>query len=350
MAFFTREDGAQNRQTTSDKRVINRPPVLFSRTQEIISAIEKEIGCTFITYWNSYNGSVCQDDVVGLYELLGNIGKKEKIGLFIKSDGGNGQSSLRIVNLLRDYTNDLAALIPLNCVSAATMIALGANEIKMGPLAYLTAVDTSLTHSLSPIDNTNTRVSVSQNELARILKLWKEASTQNNEDSNPYKSIFDKIHPLVIGAVDRASSLSIRLCSEILSYHIDDPKKVTDISNKLNSDYPSHTYPITLREAKRVGLNATELDPKINNLLLELNELYSEMGQSAFTDYDEENYHDHQILNILESNNIQVYYQSDKDWYYRKEERRWLSMNDKSSWRKIEKKDDKLIETVVHIR
>jgi hypothetical protein len=341
MAFFGNEEGKQNRQVATDKRAINRPPVLFTETQKIIAEIEKETKCTFITYWNSYNGSVCQDDVVGLYELLGQIGKQNKICMFIKSDGGNGQAALRIVNLLRDYTSDLIAMVPLNCVSAATMVALGANEIQMGPLAYLSAVDTSLTHSLSPVDNTNNRVSVSQNELARILRLWQEASSGKAEDSNPYKSIFDKIHPLVIGAVDRASSLSIRLSSEILSYHITDPKKVTEISHKLNSDYPSHTYPITLREAQRVGLNAVALDQKINTLLIELNELYSEMGQSAFTDYDEENYHDHQILNILEAN---------KDWYYRKEERRWMSMNDKSSWRKIEKKDGKLVETVVHIR
>jgi hypothetical protein len=35
------------------------------------------------------------------------------------------------------------------------MIALGADEIHMGPLAFLTAVDTSLRHELSPTDIDN---------------------------------------------------------------------------------------------------------------------------------------------------------------------------------------------------
>jgi hypothetical protein len=239
-------------------------------------------------------------------------------------------------------------MAPLVCASAATMIALGADEIQMGPLAHLSAVDTSLTHDLSPIDKDNDRVRVSPDELSRILKLWRSES--HGEATNPYSQIFQYIHPLVIGAVDRASSLSMRLCMEILSYHLKDEKKSQAISHSLNSDYPSHGYPITSREARRIGLNATELDTDLNDLLIELNEIYSEMGQKAITDYDEQNYHDHGILNIIECKNIKLYYQNDTDWHYMMQERRWIRMNDNSSWRKMEMKAGKLTESVFHIR
>ena len=116
---------------------IKKPPILFSQTQKIISAIEKKTRGTFLAYWNSPNGSVCQNDVVGFFELLKEIGKQKQIMLFVKSDGGAGKASLRIVHLLRKYADQVTVLVPLNCVSAATMIALGANEIRMGPLAYL---------------------------------------------------------------------------------------------------------------------------------------------------------------------------------------------------------------------
>ena len=158
------------------------------------------------------------------------------------------------------------------------------------------------------------------------------------------------IHPLVIGAVDRASSLSIMLCKEILSYHMDDKQKAEEISNHLNSKYPSHSYPITYIESKKIGLNAKPLDTKISDLLVDLNELYSEMGQRAYTDYDDLNYHDNEILNILEGKNIQFYYQVDRDWHYRTEERRWVSLNDKSSWRKIEEVNGRMVQGMHHIR
>jgi hypothetical protein len=94
-----------------------------------------------------------------------------------------------------------------------------------------------------------------------------------------------------------------------------------------------------LREAQKIGLNATTMDKKLNDLLLELNRLYSEMGQKAYTDYDEMNGHDHEILNIIEGRDLQIHYQVDKDWHYRAEERRWIVLNDKSAWIKTTQKD-----------
>jgi len=63
-----------------------------------------------------------------------------------------------------------------------------------------------------------------------------------------------------------------------MSYHIDDPYKIEDISTQLNSNYPSHGYPITLKEAQKIGLQAQELGGEINTLLIELNTIYSEIG------------------------------------------------------------------------
>jgi hypothetical protein len=340
-----------NDQQNSEKRsppTIKNPPVLFDKTQQIISQIECELGEPLITYWNSTNGSICSNDVIGLYGVLQNLGKVDRLSLFIKSDGGSGQASLRMVNLLRQFVGQFNVLVPLECASAATMLALGGDKILMGPLAHLSAVDTSLTHDLSPIDRDNTRVRVSQDELQRVVRLW-QAQT-NKEASNPYASLFQYVHPLVIGAVDRSSALSTRLCVEILSYHLKNKEQAEQISDALNAGYPSHSYPITLREACRIGLNAEPLNEDLNRLLLELNEIYSEMGQRASTDFDERNAHDNSILNIIEGKGLQIYFQNDKDWHYRAEERRWVTLNDKSSWRKAEYVKGEISISIFHVR
>ncbi len=334
----------------SDKKnAVKEPPILFSQTQDIIQRLNQLTNRKFICYWTSHRGSVCDNDVVALYELLEKTNDTERGGIFIKSNGGDLEAALRIVNLLREKFKDLVAYIPLECASAATMICLGANEIHMGPLAYLTAIDSSLRHDLSPIDETsNRRVNVSQDELSRLIKLWNGTSKEHH--GNPYEEIFKYVHPLVIGAIDRSSSLSIKVCKEILSYHIEDEDKCIEISTHLNSDYPSHSYPITAHEAARIGLNIKILDDEINKCLLDISELYSEMAQKALTDFDEYNYHDNEILNIIESDNVQVFYQNDKDWNYLKEERRWQNLNDESSWRKIELVKNKQIKSTLHIR
>ena len=329
-------------------KTIKVPPKLFKETQSLIKTISDSLDGDFITYWISTNSRIVGDDVVAFNEVCKNENRKETLYLFIKSDGGSGEASLRIVNLLRKYYKKIVALVPLDCASAATMLVLGADSIQMGPLAYLSAIDTSITHDLSPLDKDNDLVSVSQNELSRVINLWN--TNKQEDDVNPFSTIYEHIHPLVIGSVDRATSLSIKLTIDILSYHMSDLKKAAQISNILNSDYPSHSYPITIKEAKKVGLNVEELNTDINNKLLELNELYSEMAQLAYTDFDQQNYHDNEILKVVEGLNVKLFYQQDKDMHYRTEERRWIPLNDSSSWRRMKVVGGKTEESSFYIR
>jgi hypothetical protein len=336
-----------NQPDPTAKPKVKQPPVLFAKTQAVIERASKLLGGPLITYWNNPRGSVCSSDVVALSAILERLGNHETLYLFIKSDGGSGQVSLRLVNVLRQHCQNLVALVPLECASAATMITLGANKILMGPTAYLTAVDTSLNHALSPVDRDNDRVSVSLDELNRVIRRWR--SEQPDQADNAYKSLYAYVHPLVIGAVDRAESLSMMLCQELLAYHIESEQAAHQIATTLNSKYPSHSYPILLNEAAKIGLKVEELPAEINALLLDLNRLYSEMGQKATTDFDEIRAHGNEILNILEGKDLQVFYQHDKDWFYRSEERRWITMNDNSSWRRIEKAGSKLRRSIMHI-
>jgi hypothetical protein len=329
---------------------VKTPPLLFDKTQSLIEKLQKRVDGTFLAYWTSTSGSVCDNDVMALHEVLNELNPRERLTLFVKSDGGSGMASLRMVHLLRTHARRVTVLAPLNCASAATMLALGADTIAMGPLSYLTAVDTSLEHDLSPVDHTNNLVAVSNDEVERVIRLWKETVGRDKDSVNPYQELYKYLHPLVIGALDRASSLSLQLCREILGYHMRDPKKIERISQRLNSSYPAHHYPITAREARRLGLDVADLDSTTERLLQELNLAYSEMGQRAITDYDEENHHDNEITNILEGRRLQVFYQVEKDWFYRKEERRWVPMNDVSAWYRVTRKAGRTVKAKFHIR
>ncbi len=332
------------------KEIVKRkPPVLFKETQLLIQSLNEGLEGDFLSYWISDNGSLAEGDVTVFHKIIHSSVSSNRLNLFIKSDGGSGKGALRIIHLLRHYYNEIIALVPLDCASAATMLALGADTIKMGPLAYLSAIDTSITHELSPIDEKyNDKVSVSQNELDRVLKLWEQK--KQKKDVNPFGTLYDYIHPLVFGAVDRASSLSIKLTKEILSYHMKDAERAAKISNHLNSDYPSHSYPITYNEAQAIGLNAEKLETNLNEKLLQLNEYYSEMAQKAHTDFDESNYHDNEIIKVIELPGEQIFYQMEKDWYYRSDERRYIPMNDASSWRRTTSVNGELQMTKFHTR
>jgi len=316
---------------------IQRPPILTAKTQKLVTALQKELDLPLLVYWVSTGGSICQNDVIAMSRLLRPAKKQAKVALFLKSDGGNPEAALRFVHLLRQKFDKVTLLAPFECASAATMVALGANEIQMGPTSYLTAVDSSLKHDLSPVDHHNYLVSVSQDEVMRILRLWKEQKC----GGNPFPEVYKYLHPLVLGALDRSSSLSMRICRELLSYHVSSPAKAMKISRSLNYDYPSHSYPITAREARRLGLNVHDLDPAVDTLLRDLNHVYAEMAHAKNTDYDTLNYHNGEICNILETVGRQVFYQVDKDWHYRAEEKHWVPMNDQSGWYLCTERDGK---------
>lgn len=322
-----------NRPTTPKPSRTKASPVLTEQTQRVFTRLREKLGHPCIAYWTSTGGSICQNDVMAMAHLIRNEARGRKLGLFIKSEGGNPEAALRLVHLLRHHFQRIILFAPFECASAATMVALGADEIHMGPTSYLTAVDTSLKHDLSPVDSHNNLVSVSQDEVMRILRLWKEQKLRQN----PYPDVYKYLHPLVIGSLDRSSSLSIRTCQELLSYHMKDRRKAWKISRELNSAYPSHSYPITAHEAARLGLKTKQIDPLVEEMLRELNECYSTMSQPLVTDHNETSNHTNEICNILERADRQIYYQVDKDWYYRKDERRWMTMNDKSAWHRVER-------------
>jgi hypothetical protein len=315
---------AENREQTAPKR----KRIFAEQTQGKIEALESRLKTPVVVYWTSTRGSVCQNDVMAMSRLLSRFKRQRKVSLFLKSSGGDPEAALRLVHLLRQHFDHIALLAPFACASAATMVALGANEIQMGPTSYLTAVDSSLTHDLSPVDHNNYLVSVSHDEVLRIIRLWKE----QKGGGNPYPEVYKYLHPLVLGALDRSSSLSMRVCRELLGYHIKSRTKANRISRALNYDYPSHTYPVTAREARRLGLQIGNLNPTCDSLLHELDDIYAEMSNPLIIDHDPTNYHAEEIYNVLEVIGRQIFYEANKDWFYRKEERRWVPMHDKSGW------------------
>ncbi len=379
--------------------IIKKPPFLFQKTQAELTRLGEFLDCPVLTYFKPPSGVIWGQDLYAILECLKKIGKQKKLALYIRSSGGQGMVSLRIINLLRSFTDRLILLAPAECASAATMIALGCDEIFMGPLSSLSPVDSSLTHSLSPVDGLNNKVPISLDELWRVLKLWQESDqqitpknygltnfsssanltnsttsstnnsannstqkdkiipevgdefvdkvSQNHDDQsvfdsslentkketeNPYKYLYKYVHPLVFGAVDRHSSLSLQICKEIMSYHLTDEKLINSINQKLNYDYPAHGYPITAREAKKLGLNILPIDNEMQDILNNLQLLYSEMTEEKISDYDNTTYHDNSIYSITESSGVQVTYQQNYDKFYRESEKRYITINDHSGW------------------
>ena len=132
---------------------------------------------------------------------LDKIGVVKKISLYLYTRGGNTLAAWSIVNLLRQFCDDLEILIPSKCHSSGTIMSLGANRIIMTKQATLGPIDPSITTPLNPhIDGAppDAKVPVSVEAIKGYIELAKE-ELQIKDDSNLtqiFLKLSEKVHIL----------------------------------------------------------------------------------------------------------------------------------------------------------
>src|SRR5229473_808570 len=76
----------------------------------------------------------------------------KKLDVFLCSNGGSGTVPWRLVALFREFAESFNVLIPYRAYSAASLLALGADEIVMHPFAELGPIDPSVTNDFNPTE------------------------------------------------------------------------------------------------------------------------------------------------------------------------------------------------------
>lgn len=80
-------------------------------------------------------------DVGGLMEACSNVVKDRQLDLFLHSPGGHPDAAESLMGYLRTQFDDIRVIVPMAAMSAATMMALAADEIVMGAHSQLGPID-----------------------------------------------------------------------------------------------------------------------------------------------------------------------------------------------------------------
>lgn len=89
-------------------------------------------------------GALSTADIPALGNVLLGIGDVVTLNLILHSPGGDGTVVEKVVSLCRAQCKRFRAIIPNDAKSAATLIALGADEIVMGPPSELGPIDAQI--------------------------------------------------------------------------------------------------------------------------------------------------------------------------------------------------------------
>lgn len=221
-------------------------------------------------------------DVVRLFydhlqRLSPNGEKLPAIDLLIHSDGGDGTVPWRLVPLIREFTDKFSVLVPHRAFSAATLTALGADEIVMHPMGMLGPIDPTVTNPFNPADprNPNQKIGISVEDVSAYISLIKEDAGIRHEDElvQAFNMLASQVHPLALGNVKRFQIQSRMMARKMLQLHMDktDDHRMDEIAENLSAKLYFHGHPINRTEAKNeLNLKVAKPDRTVETMMWNL--------------------------------------------------------------------------------
>lgn len=285
---------------------------------KIIQEIEKARGSRVITYICSdrpgLGANIAEDAVWPMYDCLRatTAGKKiELVDLFLYSREGSVEIPWRIISMLREYSERVAFLVPYKAHSAATMIALGCDEIVAGKKAELGPIDPAL-NIRDGGDGTAAQMEIRVEDVMSYVNFLREKAELTDQSAlgQNIMALGNQITPTILGSIYRTHSHIRQVAEKLLKSHSEPLEKaqIKRIIEELAEKIYLHGHAVSRTEAASVGLPVVEPNDEIEALMWQLMEEYSDTlllrspvdADTVLGDEDEQTLAD-QVLAITES-------------------------------------------------
>ncbi len=192
------------------------------------------------------------------------IGDVRKISLYLYTRGGDTLGAWSILNLVRQFCDELEVIVPSKAHSAGTLMCLGADTILMTKQATLGPIDPSVETPLNPAvpgaPNPG-KVPVSVEDVNGFVDFARSVTTDEHNLSQALSSLAAAVHPLVLGKAFRARAQIRMLARKLMGSRYVDEQRIERILAFLCSESGSHDYTINRREAQNeLGLAVEKPD------------------------------------------------------------------------------------------
>ncbi len=270
-----------------------------------IESIRNSVVLAYVTSDRANMGAQIGADVVDIFgKHLETIGQTHKITLILYTLGGDTMATWNIVNLIREYCNELEIIVPRKARSSGTIMCLGANKIILTHQSTLGPIDPSLNSPLGikvKINGLEMSLPTSVESVKGYFNLAKKelGITSSKDLIHAFLKLSETLNPLLLGDVYRRQGQIKMIAKKLLAYQKCTGKQRKSIINFLCSDSGSHDYTINFAEAKQLGLNVELADDNLNELInnwydiicdeLQLKNPYNpvfELNQSTIKSYE----------------------------------------------------------------
>lgn len=225
------------------------------------------------------------EDAQQFYEVLSTLPNDIiNLDLFILSPGGYSDPAFKISRMCQEFVlksgGKFSVLIPYYAKSAATILALGANEIVMGPPSELGPIDPQGIIK----DKTGIR-NVSLLALSDALEFINKQVKEDPSRAAIYWPLIEQVDLISLGDYEReiqsARQYAIQLLRErMFSNKEEEAEKTAEL---LVNYYKSHGYVIDRNEArKNLNLNVVDATEEEWEAMWKLHKIYDDMVREEY--------------------------------------------------------------------
>lgn len=253
---------------------------------QLLDELQDHRGSRVITYVtgdrNPFPAGIAEDAVLPLYRHLLELPEEDSarrtLDLLIYSRGGNVSVPWRIVSMLREFAGRFNVLIPFRAHSAATMIAIGADDIVMGRKGELGPIDPSLNRRGVP-EGTGAPQQISVEDVTSYISFMRNRAGLNDQSAvaQVVSQLANHLEPLTIGQVNRLYSHIRLVARKLLSSREEklDESKAAAVIDALTEKLYSHGHALGRTEAHELGLPVVNADDTTERLIWDLYEDYA---------------------------------------------------------------------------
>jgi len=233
---------------------------ILPQTYPLISEIEKIRNSNVICF-------VCHQSITSrvAYRLNKIVRKAEMIenlDLMVDSGGGDIDATSKIVKILRTHCKSFSVIVPFYAKSAATLLAVSADEIVMCKSGELGLVDPQVR---DPI----TGMWIPASSITEAIKF-----IEGTRDPLVKLSMADKLPPLLMGAYRSAQNVSRQYMDEAFERL---GERKAEAIHTFTEKYVSHGYPINGKICKELGLNVVFPESELERKIHDLHEIYIDL-------------------------------------------------------------------------
>ena len=213
------------------------------------------------------NGNIDYNKALDFLKIIRREPPILNLDLIIDSGGGDIGVAVKIVEICEHYSDKFTVIVPFLAKSAATIIALSADDLILGKVGELGPIDPQVKHPTLDM----------YFPASSIKKALEFLESSNDPDIR--LTMADKLDPLLIGAYIRSLDESKQYLSEVRI--IKDSDNSEEIIQAFTEKYLDHGYPITHEICKRLNLkfSLNLADDELENLLYDIHEDVIEIMQ-----------------------------------------------------------------------